>query len=58
MLRLPYLPARVNPAYGAAHFPIGDHDDGPDALEMAFRLLRDLRGGATAGVSQLPLQTC
>ena len=25
-------------------FPIGDHDDGPDALEMA-RLLGELRGG-------------
>jgi predicted phage terminase large subunit-like protein len=38
-------------------FPIGDHDDGPDGLEMAFRLLGELRGGATAGVSQLPLKT-
>lgn len=38
-------------------FPIGDHDDGPDALEMAFRLLGELRCGATASVSQLPLQT-
>ena len=25
-------------------FPIGDHDDGPDALEMALRLLADLIG--------------
>jgi len=38
-------------------FPIGDHDDGPDALEMAFRLLGELRGGVPAGVSQLRLQT-
>ena len=38
-------------------FPIGDHDDGPDALEMAFRLLGELRPGSPAGVSQLPLQT-
>jgi predicted phage terminase large subunit-like protein len=38
-------------------FPIGDHEDGPDALEMAFRLLGELRGGSPAGISQLPLQT-
>ena len=38
-------------------FPIGDHDDGPDALEMAFRLLAELRGGVPAAVGQLPLQT-
>ena len=38
-------------------FPIGDHDDGPDALEMAFRLLGELRGGTPAGVRQLPLLT-
>jgi hypothetical protein len=38
------------------NFPIGDHDDGLDALEMAFRLLGELGGGVPAGVSQLPLQ--
>jgi len=26
-------------------FPVGDHDDGPDALEMALRLLIDLWNG-------------
>ena len=26
------------------HFPVGDHDDGPDALEMAIRLLNQLIG--------------
>jgi phage terminase large subunit-like protein len=25
-------------------FPLGDHDDGPDALEMAIRLLCELLG--------------
>ena len=25
-------------------FPDGDHDDGPDALEMALRLLCELQG--------------
>jgi predicted phage terminase large subunit-like protein len=28
-------------------FPVGDHDDGPDALEMALRLAIDLWNGAT-----------
>ncbi|NUQ66585.1 MAG: hypothetical protein HUU20_29330, partial [Pirellulales bacterium] len=27
-------------------FPIGDHDDGPDALEMAIRLAEELLAGA------------
>jgi len=27
-------------------FPCGDHDDGPDALEMALRLAQELSGGA------------
>jgi predicted phage terminase large subunit-like protein len=26
-------------------FPVGDHDDGPDALEMAVRLMVDLWNG-------------
>jgi hypothetical protein len=39
-------------------FPIGDHDDGPDALEMALRLAEELRGAPLPGVSRLPLQTC
>jgi predicted phage terminase large subunit-like protein len=30
-------------------FPVGDHDDGPDALEMAIRLAGDLAGGAASG---------
>ncbi len=29
-------------------FPVGDHDDGPDALEMALRLMNDLREAETA----------
>lgn len=29
-------------------FPLGDHDDGPDALEMSIRLLNHLCAGATA----------
>ena len=30
-------------------FPAADHDDGPDALEMAIRLASELFGGAAAG---------
>jgi hypothetical protein len=30
-------------------FPAADHDDGPDALEMAIRLAGELCSGATAG---------
>jgi hypothetical protein len=26
-------------------FPVGSHDDGPDALEMALRLLTDVMNG-------------
>jgi hypothetical protein len=26
-------------------FPVGDHDDGPDALEMALRLMIDIYNG-------------
>jgi predicted phage terminase large subunit-like protein len=29
-------------------FPLGDHDDGPDALEMAIRLANELRHGRSA----------
>ncbi|MGA2031680.1 MAG: hypothetical protein ABSG68_05450 [Thermoguttaceae bacterium] len=29
-------------------FPVGDHDDGPDALEMALRLATELAGGRQA----------
>lgn len=29
-------------------FPVGDHDDGPDALEYAYRLARHLWGGKRA----------
>jgi predicted phage terminase large subunit-like protein len=39
-------------------FPVGDHDDGPDALEMAIRLAGELFAGARAGDSlgdRLPL---
>jgi hypothetical protein len=35
-------------------FPIGDHDDWPDTLGLAFRLLGKLRGGKAAGVGLLP----
>lgn len=35
-----------------AEFPNGDHDDGPDALEMAFRLL-----GHALGFNEHPQQT-
>ncbi|HEV3021543.1 MAG TPA: hypothetical protein VGX76_03725, partial [Pirellulales bacterium] len=31
-------------------FPVGDHDDGPDALEMAIRLAGDLLGQIHGGV--------
>lgn len=31
-------------------FPIGDHDDGPDAVEMAIRVLLYLMGGGRQGV--------
>jgi predicted phage terminase large subunit-like protein len=37
-------------------FPVGDHDDGPDALEMALRLMIELWNGrlqAGAGVTRL-----
>jgi hypothetical protein len=30
-------------------FPAADHDDGPDALEMAIRLAGELFSGSTAG---------
>jgi len=30
-------------------FPIGDHDDGPDALEMALRLASEMLAGNTSG---------
>ena len=30
-------------------FPVADHDDGPDALEMAIRLAGDLFAGSAAG---------
>lgn len=30
-------------------FPIGDHDDGPDALEMALRLASEMLTGNTSG---------
>jgi predicted phage terminase large subunit-like protein len=30
-------------------FPVGDHDDGPDALEMALRLMIELWNGRRAG---------
>ena len=29
-------------------FPVGDHDDGPDALEMGLRLMIDLWNGKNA----------
>ncbi len=29
-------------------FPVGDHDDGPDALEMALRLMIELVNGRAA----------
>jgi predicted phage terminase large subunit-like protein len=38
-------------------FPIGDHDDGPDALEMAYRLAADLGVKLPAMPSRLPLET-
>lgn len=31
-------------------FPLGDHDDGPDALEMALRLANNLCGGKSDGL--------
>ena len=30
-------------------FPVGDHDDGPDALEMALRLMIELWNGRCQG---------
>ena len=30
-------------------FPVGDHDDGPDSLEMALRLMTDLWNGRNRG---------
>ena len=33
------------------NFPKGDHDDGPDALEMAFSLAEEIAGGAPEFVS-------
>jgi len=30
-------------------FPVGDHDDGPDALEMALRLMMELFNERVAG---------
>lgn len=33
------------------NFPQGDHDDGPDALEMAFSLAEEIAGGAAEFVS-------
>ncbi|NUQ61554.1 MAG: hypothetical protein HUU20_03645 [Pirellulales bacterium] len=32
--------------YQLQEFPIGDHDDGPDALEMSVRLAEELLAGA------------
>jgi len=37
-------------------FPIGDHDDGPDALEMAVRLAAELLAGRSDGLgNRLPV---
>ena len=37
-------------------FPIGDHDDGPDALEMAVRLAAELLSGRSDGLgNRLPV---
>jgi predicted phage terminase large subunit-like protein len=33
-------------------FPIGDHDDGPDALEMALRLAAEMMGRPTDGMHE------
>lgn len=38
-------------------WPIGDHDDGPDALEMAIRLLEHGTASSTPGPSRLPIST-
>ncbi len=41
-------------------FPVGDHDDGPDALEMAVRMLDELTKGPRIDDplgSRIPLQT-
>jgi predicted phage terminase large subunit-like protein len=38
-------------------FPQSDHDDGPDALEMAYRLTGELIGGPTPSPEQLELQS-
>ena len=35
-------------------FPNGDHDDGPDALEMAIRLARDLFPTKVAQIASRP----
>jgi predicted phage terminase large subunit-like protein len=37
--------------------PIGDHDDGPDALEMAYRLVIKLGVALSETPSRLPLQS-
>jgi len=34
-------------------FPVGDHDDGPDAAEMAIRLAAELLHGASAAADGL-----
>ena len=58
----PYLSARrVRLKAGSAstrllleqlkEFPVGDHDDGPDAAEMAIRLAAELLGGAAAAAA-------
>ena len=36
-------------------FPIGDHDDGPDALEMAVRLAADMLGTPAPGDERIAL---
>jgi predicted phage terminase large subunit-like protein len=38
-------------------FPTGAHDDGPDALEMALRMLGDLLGSAPIKTSRMLLQS-
>lgn len=34
-------------------FPVGSHDDGPDALEMAVRLAEEMKAGASEGAADM-----
>ena len=46
-LQEPRVPARGSWSSSSSEFPVGDHDDGPDALEMALRLAAEVLVGRT-----------